>query len=133
VSASASGPLLQLRTLADLDAVLAESALRPVVLFKYSDACGTSAQALDELTEYLVDGRRDVCYAMVTVQTERAISNAIAERLRVRHETPQVLLVRHGRAEWSASHYRVTAASLARALEPLPAPPPTPTTTPTGS
>ena len=43
-------------------------------------------------------------YAMVTVQTHRAVSNAIAQKLGVRHETPQALLVKSGRVVWSASH-----------------------------
>jgi len=51
-------------------------------------------------------------YAMVTVQTHRAVSNAIAQKLGVRHETPQALLVRNGRVVWSASHFRVTAAAV---------------------
>ena len=55
-------------------------------------------------------------YAMVTVQTHRAISNAIAQKLGVRHETPQALLVKNGRVVWSASHFRVTAAAVNDAI-----------------
>lgn len=55
-------------------------------------------------------------YAMVTVQTHRAVSNAIAQKLGVRHETPQALLVKSGRVVWSASHFRVTAAAVDDAL-----------------
>jgi thioredoxin 1 len=53
---------------------------------------------------------------MVTVQTHRAISNAVALRLGVRHETPQALLIRDGRVVWSASHFRVTAAAVEDAI-----------------
>jgi monothiol bacilliredoxin len=55
-------------------------------------------------------------YAMVTVQTHRALSNAIAQKLGVRHETPQALLVKNGRVVWSASHFRVTAAAVDDAI-----------------
>ena len=55
-------------------------------------------------------------YAMVTVQTHRAVSNAIAQKLGVRHETPQALLVKDGRVVWSASHFRVTAAAVDDAI-----------------
>ena len=125
--------LLQLRTVADLDRVLADADRRPLLLFKYSYTCGTSAEALDELLEHLSAARPDVQYAMVTVQTEREISNAIAQRLGVRHETPQALLVRAGRVEWTASHFRVNADELTRAIARVPAQPPRPTTTPTES
>jgi bacillithiol system protein YtxJ len=51
------------------------------------------------------------------VQTHRDVSNAVAARLGVRHETPQAILVRGGKAIWSASHFRVNAASLDKALQ----------------
>ena len=117
----------------DLDRALVESQNRPVLLFKHSYSCGVSAEALDELIAHLGDTPHDAHYAMVTVQTHREVSNAIAARLGIRHETPQALLVRDGRVVWSASHFRVNAASLGKALAQSPAPPPTPTTTPTES
>ena len=110
--------LKALRYLSDLDRLLESSAHRPVLLFKHSYACGTSAEALDELIAHLDEQRRDdTDYAVVTVQTHREISNAVSSRLGVRHETPQALLIRHGRVIWSASHFRVTADAMAKALD----------------
>ena len=110
--------LKALRDLSDLDRLLEESARRPVLLFKHSYACGTSAEALDELIVHLDEQRRhDTDYAVVTVQTHREVSNAVTARLGVRHETPQALLIRDRRVVWSASHFRVTADAMARALE----------------
>jgi bacillithiol system protein YtxJ len=108
--------LTQLQRIDQLDGLLAESADRPVLLFKHSYSCGTSAEALDELLAHLSETPRDARYAMVTVQTHRDVSNAVAQRLGVRHETPQALLVRDGRVVWSASHFRVTADAVARAI-----------------
>jgi bacillithiol system protein YtxJ len=110
--------LKALRDMTDLDQLLDASASRPVLLFKHSYACGTSAEALDELIAHLDDQRRlDTDYAVVTVQTHREISNAVSARLGVRHETPQALLIHEGRVVWSASHFRVTADAVARAIE----------------
>ena len=110
--------LKALRYLSDLDRLLDDSALRPVLLFKHSYSCGTSAEALDELIAHLDEQRRhDTDYAVVTVQTHREISNAVTARLGVRHETPRALLIRDKRVVWSASHFRVTADAVARALE----------------
>ena len=110
--------LKALRHLADLDQLLESSTHRPVLLFKHSYACGTSAEALDELIAHLDEERRpDTEYAVVTVQTHRDISNAVAARLGVRHETPQALLIRNGRVVWSASHFRVTADAVQKALD----------------
>jgi bacillithiol system protein YtxJ len=106
-----------LRSVEDLDTLLVESTSRPVLLLKHSYSCGTSAQALDELLSH-VDEReaRDVRFAMVTVQTHRAVSNAVAARLGIRHETPQALLVRDGTVVWKASHFRVTADAIETAI-----------------
>jgi bacillithiol system protein YtxJ len=110
--------LKALRNMTDLDQLLEESAGRPVLLFKHSYSCGTSAEALDELIAHLDEQRRyDTDYAVVTVQTHRDISNAVSARLGVRHETPQALLIRDRRVVWSASHFRVTADAVARAIE----------------
>lgn len=100
-----------------MDALLRESATSPVLVFKHSLTCGTSAQALDELADHLerADGPH-AHYALVTVQTHREVSTAISTRLGIRHETPQALLIRDGRVVWSASHFRVTARAVEDAL-----------------
>ena len=56
-------------------------------------------------------------YALVTVQTHREVSTAISTRLGIRHETPQALLIMDGRVVWSASHFRVTADAIAKAIQ----------------
>jgi bacillithiol system protein YtxJ len=106
----------------ELDLLLAESRERPLLLFKHSRSCGVSAEALDELVDHLNGEALDARYAMVTVQTHRDVSSAVADRLGVRHHTPQAILVRDGRAVWSASHFRVSAEAIRRALEQADAP-----------
>jgi bacillithiol system protein YtxJ len=109
--------LLRLTSPDQVETLLEESAARPVLLFKHSVSCGTSAYALDELRDLLDRPQADdVRYAVVVVQSDRATSNAVATRLGVRHETPQALLLRDGRVVWSASHHRLTADALARAV-----------------
>ena len=121
----------------ELDVALRDSRQRPLLLFKHSYSCGISAEALDELLAHLAEKQDDARYAMVTVQTHRDVSNAIASRLGVRHETPQALLVRDGEVIWSASHFRVNAREIRKALSGTrpdgrsPAPRPTRTPTPT--
>ena len=108
--------LKTLERLEELDRLLAASESRPLLLFKHSYTCGISAEALDELILHLNEKPADAHYAMITVQTHRDVSNAIATRLGVRHETPQAILIREGRAVWTASHFRVNAAELQKAL-----------------
>jgi monothiol bacilliredoxin len=51
---------------------------------------------------------------MITVQSHRRVSDHATRRLGIRHETPQVILLRDGQPVWSASHFRVTADELDR-------------------
>jgi len=108
--------LTRVQQLDDLDRLIAESDERPVLLFKHSRSCGISAEALDELIDHLNVDAPTARYAMVTVQTHREVSNAVAARLGVRHQTPQAILVRDGRAVWSASHFHVNAAGIRQAM-----------------
>ncbi|MEO7272243.1 MAG: bacillithiol system redox-active protein YtxJ [Vicinamibacterales bacterium] len=105
-----------LRDTADLEAAIEESRLRPVLLFKHSRNCGVSCEALDELNTHLEQAGDTATYKMVTVQTHRSLSDQTAVRLGIRHETPQAILLRDGRPVWSASHYRITADTLAKSV-----------------
>jgi bacillithiol system protein YtxJ len=111
--------LTHIEKLAELDQLLTESATRPLLLFKHSFTCGVSAEALDELLSHLTGKSDDARYAIVTVQTHRDVSNAVVSRLGIRHETPQAILIRDGRAVWSASHFRVNATELQKVLRPV--------------
>jgi bacillithiol system protein YtxJ len=105
-------------TLESLDAlqvVLERSSERPQLLFKHSLYCGLSGMAFDEYQTHLRQPDPGVDYWLITVQTGRAISNAVEERLGISHATPQAILVRDGRAVWNASHRGVNARSLAEA------------------
>jgi len=119
--------LTHVQHIGELDALLEESSDRPLLLFKHSLSCGTSYEALDELIDHLNRSpaeaghygsadRLPARYAMITVQTHRELSTAVARRLGVRHETPQALLIREGRVVWSASHFRVTGGALEAAI-----------------
>src|SRR5918997_1389665 len=108
--------LSPLQRLDELDTLLSESGAKPVLVFKHSFTCGISAEALDQLIDHLNGKKVDAQYKIVTVQTHRDISNAITTKLGVRHETPQALVVRGGKVVWSASHFRVTADAVAKAI-----------------
>lgn len=108
---------LPLTTAEAFEALLAESATGPVVVFKHSPTCGTSAQAYDELDGFLGESPVDV--HLVDVLASRALSQQIAADTRVRHESPQLLVFRNGIVVWHASHWRVTAEAVRAVLEGL--------------
>lgn len=87
----------------DLDALLAA----PVaLLFKHSDRCPISGMAHDQVQAF-AERHPELPVWMVDVIDDRRISLQAADRLRVRHQSPQVILVVRGRAAWDTSHFQV--------------------------
>src|ERR687893_229234 len=95
---------------AELEQLFARSHREPVLLFKHSTTCPISAAAYQQMSR--VEGE----VALVVVQKARDLSREIETRTGVRHESPQALILRDGAVVWSASHWNVTADSVARAL-----------------
>jgi bacillithiol system protein YtxJ len=99
--------------IADADALeqaLERSNNGPVVLFKHSTTCPISSAAYEQMSKVTSD------VALVVVQRARDISNEIASRTGIRHESPQAIVLRNGQAVWSASHFDITAKAVEQAL-----------------
>jgi bacillithiol system protein YtxJ len=109
--------LEELRTLEDLDLALEESNQKAVLLFKHSLTCPISARAFNEFKSYLKEADTRASYKLITVQNARNVSNEAAARLNVEHQSPQAILVLHGRKVWDASHFAITATALEQAIE----------------
>ena len=108
--------LQSLQDSAALEAAIAESRNRPVVLFKHSRTCGISCEAFDELHAHMAESGADVGYKLITVQTHRTVADEVATRLGVRHESPQAIVLREGGVVWHGSHFTITAQQLRRVL-----------------
>ena len=80
--------LTPLCSIAELKAAFAESADRPLLLFKHSELCGASCMALDELQRHLEEAPDTVRYRLITIQTGRDVSNEATARLGVPHRSP---------------------------------------------
>lgn len=105
-------------TEAELDALLEASRNAPVLLFKHSNTCSVSSRAHDQVDRLLAASPQDRFEAaMIVVQTARRLSDLVEERLGIRHESPQVIVLRDAAPVWHASHWDVTEAKLADALD----------------
>ena len=98
---------------ADVDAVLAASQIEPVIVFKHSRSCGVSLMVRDGLSEGVLPGP----VHEVVVQRHRDVSQRLAARFGVRHESPQVFVVAHGVVTWHSSHNGVTPARITAAWQ----------------
>jgi bacillithiol system protein YtxJ len=96
--------------------MLQESEERPVLVYKHSVSCPISGYAWHEVQNCLDLGdEAPACYR-VTVQYHPDLSRDIALMLDVIHHTPQVIVVRKGKASYVASHWQIKKQTLQRAL-----------------
>ena len=105
-----------METDADFEQALEASYTEPVCILKHSVSCGTSHMAFDAIQQWLSGQALPARRYLLTVQLARALSAAVAARLGVRHESPQVLVLKDGQVTWHGSHFRVTPDAIARAV-----------------
>lgn len=101
-------PWNELTDLKDLEAIDQRSAEKPVVVFKHSTRCSISHAALSRLERASVpEDQQDVEFVYLDLLVHRNISNAIADRYNVWHESPQLLLIHKGKCIYHASHGQI--------------------------
>jgi bacillithiol system protein YtxJ len=104
--------VMNLNSLSELDTIIEKSNTQPVLLFKHSSSCPLSVYAFRQLMNFLEKDALYLTCGVVIVQRARHVSNEIASRLNVVHESPQVILIENGRAVWHESHNKITAEKL---------------------
>jgi len=101
-----------LRETSDFDRLL-ETPL--AIVFKHSTVCGLSGRAHREVERFLTEHPGHSIHK-VEVLESRPLSDYIEAKTGVRHESPQVLVMRQGEVVWHGSHSRVTAEAIAESL-----------------
>ncbi|MCB0793871.1 MAG: bacillithiol system redox-active protein YtxJ [Flavobacteriales bacterium] len=105
-----------LSSLDELDAAWQRSEHLPVAFFKHSTRCGISRMVLREFIQQWQQDAPEVELFYLDLLQHRAISQAIAQRSGVVHESPQVVLVQAGQVLHHASHHSISVAELRKAL-----------------
>jgi bacillithiol system protein YtxJ len=101
-----------------LEKVLEKSASGPVFLFKHSTTCPVSASAYRRAAAWIeAQGGAAPPFYIVKVIESRPVSNEIASRLGVTHQSPQLLLLKDREAVWNVSHGKITEEAITAALE----------------
>ena len=85
---------------------------KPVVIFKHSTRCSISRMALKQFeNEYDLSDNEVTTYFLDLIAF-RAISNEIASRFSVVHQSPQLLLIVGGKSVYDVSHSAIDAEEL---------------------
>ena len=105
-------PLTNLAQLNDIENI---SNVKPIVIFKHSTRCSISRMALKQFErEYDLDETVDAFF--LDLIAHRDVSNEIANRFNVYHESPQLILIKDGKAVYDVSHSDINAEALKNKL-----------------
>ncbi len=104
-------PFVQLNDREKLEQLFSLSNEKPIIIFKHSVTCPISHDVFQDTSA------SDNEVFLVIVQNSRQISNEIAEKTGIRHESPQAIILRNGKAVWHASHYDITKDELDSAFQ----------------
>jgi len=100
---------IPLTFLGQLDEIVAFSNQNPIVIFKHSTRCSISRFALKQF-EREFDFEVDAYF--LDLIEYREISNEIATRFNVQHQSPQLLLIKDGKSVYDVSHSDIDAGEL---------------------
>ena len=104
---------IPLTDLGQLNEIMTLSNEKPVVIFKHSTRCIVSRTALKQFeNEY--DLEDQVAVYFLDLLEHRDISNEIAARFNVYHQSPQLLLIKDGKSVYDVSHSDIDAGELKR-------------------
>ncbi|WP_139855152.1 bacillithiol system redox-active protein YtxJ [Aequorivita sinensis] len=97
-----------------LDDLVAQSKTKPVAIFKHSTRCGVSRGVLKMFEKnYSLNDDQLKLYFLDLLQN-RDISNEIATRFKVNHESPQLIVIKDGVVVHHDSHNGIDAADLTK-------------------
>ena len=102
---------IDLTDIYQLDEIVLSSNEKPVVIFKHSTRCSVSRMALKQFeTEFDLEDQVDAYF--LDLIEYRDISNEIASRFNVYHQSPQLLLIKKGKLVYDVSHSDIDAGEL---------------------
>ncbi len=100
-----------LETISQLDEIVALSQEQAVVVFKHSTRCSISRMTLKQFENEFDFADRVQPYFLDLI-TFREVSNEIAARFGVVHQSPQLILIKEEKAVYDVSHSDIDAGAL---------------------
>ncbi|MCG2792692.1 MAG: bacillithiol system redox-active protein YtxJ [Weeksellaceae bacterium] len=96
-----------IETQKDLDLAVEKSFQHKVLIFKHSTRCFISKTVLKSFEKQMQNSHQDLAYYFLDLLAHRDISNQIEDRFSVTHQSPQLIVLEHGKAVYNASHQSI--------------------------
>jgi len=102
---------IPMQDLGQIEEIIALSEQMPVIIFKHSTRCSISRMALKNFeSEY--DLGESVAAYFLDLISFREVSNEVASRFNVVHQSPQLVLIVGGKSVYNVSHSSIDAQEL---------------------
>ncbi|MBK8566902.1 MAG: bacillithiol system redox-active protein YtxJ [Saprospiraceae bacterium] len=105
-----------LTNLQELNEVIDRSKQVPCLIFKHSTRCSISFMAKHRLEAQWDFNATEIEPYYLDLISYRNVSNEIAERFQVYHESPQILLIKDGDCYHDASHLDISVEEIKEVL-----------------
>ena len=105
-------PWIRLEREEQLDEIVDISGNKLVAIFKHSTRCGISSMALRQFERTMEADPEKVQLYYLDLLANRSLSDEVAARFQVWHQSPQLILLRDGVTVHHASHHNIRASSL---------------------
>ena len=110
-------PWLNLSNDKSIDDLIAESEIKPVLIFKHSTRCSISSMALSRFErEWNLNNEVSLYY--LDLISFRDFSNSIANTLLVIHQSPQVIVIKQKEVIYTDSHNGIDAKEIEKLIDP---------------
>lgn len=90
-----------------LERLMEASFEKKVLIFKHSSRCGISSMVLKRFEKALTPYKNGFEYYYLDIIAYRSLSNSIADNFKIRHESPQLLVLKNGKVIADDSHYGI--------------------------
>lgn len=98
---------LEIQDVDSIDQIISKSYELPQVIFKHSTICPISRIAYEKMkAEYPMKSEEADLYYIGVIE-QRPLSNYISEALNVQHESPQLIIIKDGKAIYNESHLMI--------------------------
>ncbi|WP_303685339.1 bacillithiol system redox-active protein YtxJ [Nonlabens dokdonensis] len=97
-------PWEPLESIDQLENVIKNSTIKPKVIFKHSTRCGISRMVLNQFENGFESNDDEVTFYFLDLLNYREVSNAVAEKLNVRHQSPQIIVLYNKEILHTESH-----------------------------
>ncbi|MGZ0017480.1 bacillithiol system redox-active protein YtxJ [Yeosuana sp. AK3] len=107
-------PWKALTSLNQLDDITSKSIIKTQLIFKHSTRCGISKMVKNQFERDYTFSEQEFDLYYLDLLNYRDISNALASQFNVFHESPQLLIIKHGLAVANNSHGAINDLDLSR-------------------